>query len=57
MSIALIFWIIMLVSLVFGLVGNWPAAGARPWPLANSFVIWVLLFLLGWAVFGAAVHR
>lgn len=57
MSIALIFWVIMLISLVFGLVNNWPVAGQRPWPLANSFVIWLLLFLLGRAVFGAAVHR
>lgn len=54
MSIALLFWIIMLVGLLFGAYTN------RTAPLAwasNSLVLWVLLALLGWAVFGAAVHR
>ena len=54
MSIALIFWIIMLIWLIFGLYQQ------RATPLVwvnNSLLLWVLLALLGWAVFGAAVHK
>ena len=54
MSIGLLFWVIMLIGLLFGFYTN----RAAPWPwLGNSFVIWILLALLGWAVFGPAIHR
>lgn len=54
MSIALLFWIIMIVGLLFGLYTN--RASPSKWA-SDNLVLWVLLALLGWAVFGAAIHR
>ncbi len=54
MSIGLLFWVIMVIGLLFGFYTNRTAPG--PW-LSNSLVLWVLLALLGWAVFGPALHR
>lgn len=53
MSFALLFWILMLVWLVFGFVG--PRLGSWA-PLGNTFLLFVLLLILGWSQFGAPVH-
>jgi len=53
MYIGLVFWIIMIIGLLFGLYNN------RTNPLGwatNNLVVWVLLALLGWKVFGPALH-
>lgn len=58
MSMGLIFWILMLLWLIFGLAWNWPgstAVGAYG-PIGNSALLFVLLLLLGWQVFGAPVR-
>jgi len=57
MEAKLIFWVLMLMWLVFGIATNWPAPGTKPWPLAGNILLWVLLALLGWHVFGAAVTK
>ena len=44
----------MIIGLLFGLYQN--RATPMNW-VGNSLVLWILLALLGWAVFGAAVHR
>ena len=54
MSIGLLFWVIMLIGLIFGLYTN--RANTFVWA-SNSLVLWILLALLGWAVFGPAIHR
>ena len=54
MSIGLLFWVIMLIGLLFGIYSNRTAP--MPW-VSNSLVIWILLALLGWATFGPAIHR
>lgn len=54
MSIGLLFWVIMIIGFIFGLYTNRTAP--VPW-VSNSLVLWILLALLGWAVFGAAVHK
>lgn len=56
MSVSLLFWIIMLIWLIFGIFTYWPAGGARPWPLGGHVVLWILLALLGWRVFGAPLQ-
>lgn len=58
MSIGLLFWVIMFVWLLFGLWSNWPAAGAPNGfrGVGGTVILWVLLALLGWKVFGAAIH-
>lgn len=57
MTIGLIFWVLMLLWLVFGLwaSGPWPHAAAAPsW--GNHLFLFILLLLVGWALFGAPVR-
>lgn len=60
MNIATWFWVLMVISLLFGVFGMWnrTTPTPNPWaPWAFSLLLWVLLGLLGWGIFGAAVHR
>lgn len=54
MSIALLFWVIYIVAIVFGLYTN--RAGLPAWA-GGSLLYFILIGILGWAVFGAAIHR
>jgi len=54
MTLGLLFWVIMIIGLLFGLYTN--RATPLPW-VSNSLVLWILLALLGWQVFGPAIHR
>jgi hypothetical protein len=57
MSKGLLFWLLMLLCLL-GLLFGWPGAGAGLAafaPFGSNLLLWVLLGLLGWQVFGAAV--
>ena len=57
MTIGLIFWILMLLWLVFGLWREWPGVQAGNWhPLGGSLLLFILLLLLGWQAFGAPVR-
>jgi len=54
MSFALCYWILMLIWLVFGLwangVTNVKASG-------GTVLLFILLVLLGWKVFGPPIHN
>jgi hypothetical protein len=60
MSFALLYWILMLICAFFSL---WPvrpngSAGPRPFrPWIEAVMLYVLLMLLGWKVFGPPVHN
>ncbi len=54
MTLGLLFWVIMIIGLLFG--GYTNRANIGTWAMGN-LVIWVLLALLGWQVFGPAIHR
>jgi hypothetical protein len=54
MSIGLLFWVIMIIGLLLGLYNN--RATPMAW-VGNSLVLWLLLALLGWRVFGPALHN
>ena len=57
MPIGFIFWLLMLLAVVFYVVGYWGPYAANPnWPRFNGIWVFVLLALLGWAVFGFAVQ-
>ncbi len=57
MSKGLAFWILMLLWLVVWGVGSWGGPYYSHYGLyANGLLLFVLLGLLGWAVFGAAVR-
>lgn len=55
MTIGFIFWLLMLLSVLFGFFGlyNWPQH--RPW-FGGSLMIFILLFLLGWKTFGFIIQ-
>lgn len=57
MAIGLAFWVLMLLWLVFGLAWNWPGTPIGPYgPIGNTVLLFVLLVLVGWRVFGAPLH-
>ena len=56
MPLALLFWVLMLLWLVLGFWTSWPGRQPLPYgPVGSNLLLFVLLGLLGWAVFGAAV--
>jgi hypothetical protein len=58
MSFALVYWILMLFWIAFGLWSNWPATGTVGGfrSLGNTLLLFILLLLLGWKIFGPPVH-
>lgn len=54
MTLAFLFWFFMLLWLLFGLIGAYPfPTDRRGWAITGGgFLLWLLLFVLGWAVFG-----
>ena len=57
MSKAFLFWLIMVLWLLFGLWVGRPTPGAWAWqPLSGTIILWLLLFMLGWKVFGFPIH-
>lgn len=58
MSKGLVFWLVMIIAIIFALIAGWPGAtpGNYRYTTANSIVVWILLFILGWAVFGFVIQ-
>jgi len=57
MTLAILFWVLYIVGLVFGLYGEY--VPGQPYPLARgarSFLVFILIAILGWGVFGAPVR-
>jgi hypothetical protein len=52
MSFGLAFWILMLLWLVFGVWHLWP----NYYGVGGSLLLFILLVLLGWKVFGSPLH-
>lgn len=57
MTLGLAFWVLMLLWLVFGFWSNWPSTGSPLKPLGGTLLLFILLALLGWAQFGAPLHK
>ncbi len=56
MSIGLLFWILMIIGLFFGGWLNYPF-NTNGRGFGGFLVLWVLLALLGWQVFGPALKH
>lgn len=56
MSFALLYWILMLLWFVFGLWSSWPLAGQNFHPLGSTLLLFILLLILGWKLFGSPLH-
>lgn len=56
MSLGILFWFLMIVWAIFGFAWNWGAVPGSYGPWGHSLLLFVLLGLLGWGVYGAPVH-
>lgn len=54
MSLQLLFWVLYIVALVFSAYTN--RAGWPGWA-GGGLLYFVLIGILGWQVFGAAIHK
>lgn len=55
MSLALLYWIILLVAAIFSTWSSWPAAGNYR-PFGSTLFLFVLLVIIGWKIFGPPIH-
>lgn len=55
MSLASVFWMIYIIALVFGLWLSYEPGKLRP--LGSHGIYMALAGILGWAQFGAAIHK
>lgn len=57
MTLALLYWILLLLYLILGAVGSWPKGEAKfGWAHGGGLLLFLLLLVLGWAEFGAPIH-
>ncbi len=57
MPLGFVFWFVMLFWALSYWYGSWgPGAGSPHWPRAHWGLLFVLMFILGWAVFGFAIR-
>ncbi|MFN4261308.1 MAG: hypothetical protein ACK4RK_18645 [Gemmataceae bacterium] len=57
MSIGFVFWLLMILWLLFGLYWNrTDLRGGNYGLVGGNLMLFVVLFLLGWKVFGFPIH-
>ncbi len=58
MSIGFLFWLLMILWVIFGVAPSFPRGTTGGWaPFGSSFLLFVLILLLGIEVFGWPIHR
>ena len=55
MSIGLLFWVLMVLWFVLG-IARWQGVNDSRLALGGDLLVFILLFLLGWAQFGFVIH-
>ena len=57
MPLGILFWVIFVISFLFGLWSNYEAGQPFPVKRAGTYlVLWLLVGMLGWKVFGSVVQ-
>jgi hypothetical protein len=56
MRIGTLFWILMLLWLLFGLWVYWPGSSALAYAPGGNLLLFVVIALLGWKVFGSPLR-
>lgn len=57
MTMAQMFWTLMLIWILFGAFTYWPGSRFVAYgPGGNTLLLFILLLLLGWKSFGAPLH-
>jgi hypothetical protein len=56
MPLNILFWVIYLIALILSFFVYY--APGTPWfrPFGGAFVLWILVGILGWRVFGPAIR-
>lgn len=58
MPLGILFWVVYVVAILFGVWSNYAAADPLWTRRAGAYLIlWLLVGTLGWEVFGPVVHR
>lgn len=60
MNLGVAYWIVILLMLIFSVWTSWPSGAPENRnfrPLGGSVLLFLALFLLGWQVFGAPLHK
>lgn len=58
MPLGILFWVIYVIAVLFGFWANYnPGQPFAIRPFGSYFVIWLLVGVLGWEVFGPVVRR
>jgi hypothetical protein len=56
MTLGFLFWLLMIIWLIFGF-WQWRPTAPSNYPLFGGHILlWVLLFLLGWRIFGFVIQ-
>lgn len=58
-AIGVLFWLLMIFWFVLGIIFTWPSAPTTPLgfrPVGNHFLIFIVICILGWKVFGPPFH-
>ena len=57
MPIGILFWVIYVIAILFGVWSNYDAANELWFRRAGAYlVLWILVGIIGWRVFGPVVH-
>ncbi len=56
MPMGILFWVLMVLWFFFGLYWNWPVGGPNIGFVGSNLLLFVLLGLLGWKVFGPVLQ-
>ena len=52
----LVFWVMMILWALLGFMWDWPGSSFRYGAVGGRLMLFILLFLLGWKVFGFSAH-
>jgi hypothetical protein len=56
MPISILFWVLMIIWLLFGFWASYEPGAPYRWHRGGAhFLTWLMLAILGWKVFGAAI--
>jgi hypothetical protein len=56
MPLGLLYWVLMILWLIFGFWQWSPVAPANYRPFGGHVLLWILLFIIGWRVFGFVIQ-
>jgi hypothetical protein len=56
MSLGLMFWILCILWLISGLWSSWPLTSATAKSQAGNLLLFLLVVIIGWKVFGPVIQ-